>query len=254
MTAWLGPAAGQTGTRAALDSMWRVRLAETEGVLGTLGEFHPDKLVAKDARKAFSSSARVAAPADLPSHCRNSPRLRSRRTARPRTRQRLRSRFIGGGYARHTCKPQMHLLTNEATLAPRRRQRDGIGGDASGTGGRVRQSARWRRRAPTGSSCRRTRSAATVRRGRTSMANTSSEFPQNDDRWADRMASLLSGSNVGQPKFLVSGLSLQRFRPRRHALLNHVVAPSARSSNVSLSRPRQAKMRKGSSSKASAIK
>ena len=53
MTAWLGPAAGRTGPRAAVDSMWRVRQADTESVLATLGEFHGDKLVAKAARKSL---------------------------------------------------------------------------------------------------------------------------------------------------------------------------------------------------------
>jgi hypothetical protein len=53
MTAWLGPASGRIGARAAVDSMWRVRLADTESVLATLGEFHADKQVAKAARKSL---------------------------------------------------------------------------------------------------------------------------------------------------------------------------------------------------------
>ncbi len=53
MTAWLGPASGATGAQAAVDSMWRVRQPDTEAVLMNLGEFHPDKNLAKAARKSL---------------------------------------------------------------------------------------------------------------------------------------------------------------------------------------------------------
>ena len=53
MTAWLGPASGGTGAQAAVDSMWRVRRPDTESVLMNLGEFHPDKHLAKAARKSL---------------------------------------------------------------------------------------------------------------------------------------------------------------------------------------------------------
>jgi hypothetical protein len=49
---WLVPVAGSTGLDAALDNAWRVRLPETEVVLSVIGE-HPDKDIAKSARKAL---------------------------------------------------------------------------------------------------------------------------------------------------------------------------------------------------------
>ncbi|MHB8438981.1 MAG: hypothetical protein ACYDD4_07445 [Acidimicrobiales bacterium] len=62
--AWLAPAAGADGIDAALNRAWRVRIPETETVLAVLGEFHPDKAIAKSARKAlfrFRSSGGASA-------------------------------------------------------------------------------------------------------------------------------------------------------------------------------------------------
>lgn len=53
LTAWLTPAAGATGEGGMLDAAWRVRRPETEAVLAAIGGHHPDKAVAKAARKAL---------------------------------------------------------------------------------------------------------------------------------------------------------------------------------------------------------
>lgn len=51
--AWAGPAAGAVGLLPMLDSVWRVKLPQTESVLAALGAEHPDKVVAKAARKSL---------------------------------------------------------------------------------------------------------------------------------------------------------------------------------------------------------
>ena len=53
MASWLEPVAGASNARAALEETWRVRLPETEAVLATLGSFHPQKDVAKTARRTL---------------------------------------------------------------------------------------------------------------------------------------------------------------------------------------------------------
>ncbi len=53
MPSWLDTVAGASDPCAAVEATWRVRLAETEAVLATLGSFHPQKDVAKAARKAL---------------------------------------------------------------------------------------------------------------------------------------------------------------------------------------------------------
>lgn len=49
--AWAWPAAGPTGVPAMLEQAWRIRLPQTSAVLDTLGTAHPDKAIAKAARK-----------------------------------------------------------------------------------------------------------------------------------------------------------------------------------------------------------
>ncbi len=51
--AWAEPAAGAAGIAAMLDAAWRVDLPATALVLAAIGEHHPDKAVAKAARKAL---------------------------------------------------------------------------------------------------------------------------------------------------------------------------------------------------------
>lgn len=50
---WAGSAAGPVGLGAMIDRVWRVELAETELVLATIGAEHPDRTIAKAARKAL---------------------------------------------------------------------------------------------------------------------------------------------------------------------------------------------------------
>jgi len=50
--AWAGPAAGADGLRSMVDQAWRVQLPETEQVLAAIGSGHPDRSIAKAARKA----------------------------------------------------------------------------------------------------------------------------------------------------------------------------------------------------------
>ncbi len=50
--AWARPAAGPIDVPAMLEQAWRIRLPQTSAVLDTLGSAHPDKAVAKAARKA----------------------------------------------------------------------------------------------------------------------------------------------------------------------------------------------------------
>lgn len=50
---WLPAAAGEEGTDAMLDAVWRVRRPETEPVLAAIGGSHPDRATAKAARKAL---------------------------------------------------------------------------------------------------------------------------------------------------------------------------------------------------------
>jgi hypothetical protein len=51
--AWAAPAAGEPGIDAMLGAAWRVPGPATAEVLGAVGGHHPDKLVAKAARKAL---------------------------------------------------------------------------------------------------------------------------------------------------------------------------------------------------------
>jgi hypothetical protein len=53
VSTWLAPVAGADGVEAALNAAWRVRRPETETVLALLGDSHPDKALAKSARKAL---------------------------------------------------------------------------------------------------------------------------------------------------------------------------------------------------------
>jgi hypothetical protein len=53
MPFWLKAVAGASDACAAVEETWRVRLPETDAVLATLGSFHPEKDVAKAARKAL---------------------------------------------------------------------------------------------------------------------------------------------------------------------------------------------------------
>ncbi len=50
---WADLAAGDGGLPAMLDTVWRVESPDTATVLATIGEHHPDKSVAKSARKAL---------------------------------------------------------------------------------------------------------------------------------------------------------------------------------------------------------
>jgi len=50
---WAGNAAGPAGLPAMLDATWKVGRPETEVVLAAIGSEHPDKVVAKAARKAL---------------------------------------------------------------------------------------------------------------------------------------------------------------------------------------------------------
>ncbi len=52
-TAWAGPAAGEAGLASMLDKVWRVDDPDTALVLGAIGSEHPDKVVARVARKAL---------------------------------------------------------------------------------------------------------------------------------------------------------------------------------------------------------
>ncbi|MEK7295615.1 MAG: hypothetical protein AAB018_03685, partial [Actinomycetota bacterium] len=51
--AWAGPAAGVSGIDAMLNTAWRVKGQRTEDVLAAIGGHHPDKHIAKAARKAM---------------------------------------------------------------------------------------------------------------------------------------------------------------------------------------------------------
>jgi len=53
VTAWAGPAAGTDGLLPMVEQAWRVKLPETEQVLVTIASGHPDKSIAKMARKAL---------------------------------------------------------------------------------------------------------------------------------------------------------------------------------------------------------
>jgi hypothetical protein len=53
VSAWAGPAAETVGLPAMLERAWRVDRPETEVVLAAIGAVHPDKTVAKAARKAL---------------------------------------------------------------------------------------------------------------------------------------------------------------------------------------------------------
>jgi hypothetical protein len=53
VSGWAGPAAGADGLQSMLDEAWRVKRPETEHVLAAIGTEHPDKLIAKTARKAL---------------------------------------------------------------------------------------------------------------------------------------------------------------------------------------------------------
>lgn len=50
---WAAAAAGRPGLPAMLDQVWRVKLSLTEDVLAAIGGHHPDKAMAKAARKAL---------------------------------------------------------------------------------------------------------------------------------------------------------------------------------------------------------
>lgn len=50
---WVVPVAGRDGVSDALEATWRVRLPETDVVLSVVGEYHPDRAVAKSARTAL---------------------------------------------------------------------------------------------------------------------------------------------------------------------------------------------------------
>lgn len=53
VSAWTGPASRTGGLPAMLDAAWRIERPETEGVLAAIGTSHPDKQIAKAARKAL---------------------------------------------------------------------------------------------------------------------------------------------------------------------------------------------------------
>lgn len=53
LPAWLEPVAGASGAAAMLGECWRVRRPETEAVLAALGSVHPDRALAKAARKSL---------------------------------------------------------------------------------------------------------------------------------------------------------------------------------------------------------
>ena len=53
LSGWAGPAAGADGLLSMVDQAWRVELPETEQVLAAIGSEHPDKQVARAARKAL---------------------------------------------------------------------------------------------------------------------------------------------------------------------------------------------------------
>ncbi len=53
VAAWAGPAAGADGLLSMVDQAWRVELPETEQVLAAIGSEHPDKRIARAARKAL---------------------------------------------------------------------------------------------------------------------------------------------------------------------------------------------------------
>ena len=53
VSGWAGPATGADGLQSMLDEAWRVKRPETEQVLAAIGSEHPDKLIAKAARKAL---------------------------------------------------------------------------------------------------------------------------------------------------------------------------------------------------------
>jgi hypothetical protein len=50
---WATSAAAPLTAATALEATWRVRIPETETVLALVGQLHPDKAVAKAARKAL---------------------------------------------------------------------------------------------------------------------------------------------------------------------------------------------------------
>lgn len=51
--AWAEPAAGANGLQSIVDQAWRVKLPETEQILAAIGSGHPDKTIAKAARKSL---------------------------------------------------------------------------------------------------------------------------------------------------------------------------------------------------------
>ena len=51
--AWAEPAAGANGLQSMVDQAWQVKLPETEQVLAAIGGGHPDKTVAKAARRSL---------------------------------------------------------------------------------------------------------------------------------------------------------------------------------------------------------
>lgn len=53
VSGWAGPAAGADGLQSMLNEAWRVKRPETEQVLAAIGTEHPDKVIAKTARKAL---------------------------------------------------------------------------------------------------------------------------------------------------------------------------------------------------------
>ena len=53
LSAWAEPAAGANGLLSMVDQAWRITLPETEQVLAAIGSGHPDKPIAKAARKAL---------------------------------------------------------------------------------------------------------------------------------------------------------------------------------------------------------
>ena len=53
LSGWAEPAAGTDGLVTMLDQTWRVKRPETEQVLATIGSGHPDKPIARAARKAL---------------------------------------------------------------------------------------------------------------------------------------------------------------------------------------------------------
>ncbi|MFV1962156.1 MAG: hypothetical protein ACC658_10005 [Acidimicrobiia bacterium] len=53
LSAWVEPAAGADGLVVMLNQAWRVERPETEQVLAAIGDGHPDKRIARAARKAL---------------------------------------------------------------------------------------------------------------------------------------------------------------------------------------------------------